>query len=133
MLRLFIVVLSYLAPPADLQECVNYWQGKLQLQDWKITLQVVSDHELDYATLGDIEPDLKTRSAVMRIQRETDSDLRGRLARAEQRVTIIHEMAHLRRYASGDPTWRHEGAIHTETAQLIRKHRRWFEMLALEP
>lgn len=132
MFRLVAIVLTYLIPPADAPTCVKYWQQQLGLQDWKITLRVVSGSELDHATLGDIEPDRKTKTAVMRLRHESESDLRGRLAQSEQRNTILHEMVHLRKFAANEPDWRNEVAVDLELDTLIRKHRRWFEMLAHE-
>ncbi|HYI97592.1 MAG TPA: hypothetical protein VEX68_28900 [Bryobacteraceae bacterium] len=132
MLRFFLVFASYFSRPDELPQCVQYWQRELGLEDWKITTQVVGRQELQSGTIGDIEPDIQTKTAAMRILRESDSDLHGRLARAEQRNTIAHEMVHLLNYAKGNPNWRTEGATNMQTARLIVKHRRWFEMLALE-
>ena len=132
MLRFLLVLASYLSRPGDLPHCVQYWQRELGLEDWKITMQIVGRKDLESGTLGDIEPDFRTKTAVMRILRESESDLHGRTARAEQRNTIAHEMVHLRNYAKGDPNWRTEGATNSQTAKLIVKNRLWFEMLALE-
>lgn len=130
--RLFVLVLSYLAPPSDAYECVQYWQRELRLQDWKITLLVVRGKDLDNATLGDIEPNRQTKTAVMRVRHESESDLRGRLAQSEQRNTILHEMVHLRKFANEDPNWGHESMVDADVDHLIHKHQRWFEMLAHE-
>ena len=130
--RFFLVLASYFSRPDELPQCVLYWQRELGLEDWKITMQLVSRQDLEDGTIGDIKPDIQTKTAAMRVLRESDSDLRGRLARAEQHNTIAHEMVHLRNYAKGDPNWRKEGSTNAQTAQLIVKHRRWFEMLALE-
>jgi hypothetical protein len=130
--RFLVVILSYLTPPADPSACVKYWQRQLNLQDWKITVNIVDGNTLDYGTLGDIELKSETKTAVMRIRRESESDLRGRLAQSEQRNTILHEMVHLRKFANNDPQWFKECAVDLEVDQLIRKHRRWFEMLAHE-
>ena len=132
MLRFLLVLASYLSRPGDLPQCVQYWQHELGLEDWEITIRIVRQQDLDSGTLGDIEPDIQTKTATMRILRESESGLRGRLARAEQRHTIAHEMVHLRNYANGNPNWQNEGPTNSQTASLILKHRRWFEMLALE-
>jgi hypothetical protein len=132
MFRLVAFILSYLSPPADATACMQYWQRALQLQEWKITLRVVPGKELDYATLGDIEPNRGTKTVVMRLRHESESDLSGRLAQSEQRNTILHEMVHLRKFANEDPDWDNESAVDAELDRLIRKHRRWFEMLAHE-
>jgi hypothetical protein len=131
-LRLFAVLLSYLTPAPELHTCLSYWQQQLQLEDWTVTLRVVGEEELDASTVGDIEPNLKSKTAVLRVMRTGDSDLSGRRALAEQRLTIIHEMVHLRRFADGDTRWGSEYATNLRAGELVRKHRRWFEQLAIE-
>lgn len=130
--RFFLVILSYLVPPMDPSTCVEYWQRKLHLTDWEITVRVVDGRELDYATLGDIEPNRQSKTAVMRVRLASESDLKGRLAISEQRNTILHEMVHLYKFANYDPQWGNETEVDRDVDNLIRKHRRWFERLAHE-
>lgn len=126
------VVLSWITPATDLPGSVQYWQRALDLQDWAIELRIVPRDELDRGTLGDIEPRLETRTAVLRVLRQADSDLPPWRARSDQRLTIAHEMVHLRRFASGDPTWANERATTLATGELLRKHRRRIELRAAE-
>lgn len=132
MIRLLLIVMSFIKPPDTPEDCVRYWQRELGLKDWRISVQIVGSDELDYATLGDIEPDLSSRTAVMRLRRVGDSDLRGRLAASEQRNTVLHEMVHLRKFSSREGDWWKESAVDEEVRRLIRKHNRWFESLAHE-
>jgi hypothetical protein len=132
MIRLIVIVLSFINKPDSPDDCVRYWQREMGLQDWTITTTIVPGDQLDYATLGDIEPDAKSKRAVMRLRHTSSSDLRGRLAIAEQLNTVLHEMIHLRKFASGENDWRIETAVDSEATRLIRKHRRWFESLAHE-
>lgn len=133
MVRLMLLVFSYLNPPDDVAECLRFWQRELGLQDWKITLRVVPGAQLHRATLGDIELSREDKTALMRLRHESESDLRGRLARSEQQNTILHEMVHLRKFASGDGDWKNESVVDSQVDRLIRKHHRWFEKLAHEP
>ena len=133
MIRLILVMLSFLNKPDSPSDCVKYWQRQLGLQDWNITTKIVPGDQLDYATLGDIEPDAESKTAVMRLRQTSDSDLRGQLARAEQLNTILHEMVHLRKFAAREHDWRIEAVVDSEMTHLVRKHRRWFERLAHEP
>jgi hypothetical protein len=130
--RLLVFLLSFLTPPPSLESCIAYWQQQLNLQDWTVTLRVVGQDELDPGTLGDIEPNLAAKTAVLRVMRTSDSDLSRRRARAEQRLTIVHEMVHLRRFADQDPGWGTEFATNARAGALVREHRRWFEQLAIE-
>ena len=66
---------------------------------------MVRQNELDCGTLGDIELKLETRTAVLRVLRQADSNVPKWQARSDQRVTIAVEMVHLRKFASGDPKW----------------------------
>lgn len=130
--RFIILLLSLLRPTPDLDSCIAFWRRELNLQDWTITTRIVNQRDLDNGTLGDVEPDRSTKAAVIRVMDENESDLTGRLARADQRYTVVHEMVHLRRFASGDPNWRNEGTTNTEANRVIRKHHRWLEWLAIE-
>jgi hypothetical protein len=130
--RFVILLLSLLRPVPELHRCVGYWQRELKLQDWKIELRMVAEYDLDHGTLGDIEPNRAAKTAVMRIMHEKGSDLPRRLALADQRFTVVHEMVHLRRFADGDPGWGNEIATNTEANRLVRKQRRWLEWLAIE-
>jgi hypothetical protein len=130
--RFIILLLSLLRPTPDLESCVAFWQRELNLQDWTISMLVVNERDLDNGTIGDVEPNRTSKTAVIRLMDENQSDLAGRLARADQRYTVVHEMVHLRRFTDGDLKWRNEGTTNAEANRLIRKHRRWLEWLAIE-
>ena len=133
MLRLIFFVLPFLHTPDSPVEAVQFWQRALGLQHWIVTVEVVSARQLDHATLGDIEPDRKSRIAHMRLLRIEDSALRGRSAVAEQLNTVLHEMVHLRKFAAEEHDWRIEAAVDREATLLLRQHGKWFERLAYEP
>jgi hypothetical protein len=83
-------------------------------------------------TSGDIDTDITNKTALIRIMHDQDSDLSGRLARADQLITIAHEMVHLSKLRSGQADWQDESATNMETDALLRKHHRWLEMCAVE-
>ena len=56
MLRFLALVLSLYSPRPDLNDAVRFWQRELYLQDWKVSVEVVSRAELADSTLGDIVP-----------------------------------------------------------------------------
>jgi hypothetical protein len=47
----------------------------LNLQDWTITMRVVNEGDLDNGTIGDIEPNRTSKTAVIRLMHESESDL----------------------------------------------------------
>ena len=46
MLRILLIMASWLSPGDDLSGCVSYWKRELGLRDWTIITRVVSDEEL---------------------------------------------------------------------------------------
>ena len=118
-------------PVPDFNVNLAYWQRTLNLQDWRVSVQVVRIEELDDNTVGDIDVDVRDKTAAIRILREQDSELSRRLARADQQLTLVHELVHLRRMVDGD-AWHNEAATVAQTAALVRFHRRWREAAAIE-
>jgi hypothetical protein len=110
---------------SDLHAYVVAWQERLQLEDWSITLAIVPREVLDEKAQADIEPQ-SDKSAILRIMRTEDSDLDQRLALADQEVSIVHELVHLKYFAHpGAVSWSDEGAVISETCMLLRRfHRR---------
>lgn len=133
MFRIIALALTLFSPRPDFNECVQYWQRQLALEDWNVTVRVVERAELDDATVGSIDTDARTKSAVIRVLREDDYDLPTRQARADQCLTIVHELVHLRRFArERDPNWQDEAGTVARTFTLLRKHRRWRELAVAE-
>lgn len=132
MWRLFLTAAAWLWPTGNINTCVAYWQRELGLTDWTIITGTVPNQSLGGRILGDIDINNRSKIAVVRLMRVQDSDLPRRLARAEQRFTIAHELVHLRLYVNGNPHWQEEAAVDAATISLMRKNGRWSELLALE-
>ena len=115
----------------DFRANLAYWQRTLNLQDWRVSVQVVRIGELNDDTVGDIDIEVRDKTATIRILREQDSEMSRRLARADQQLTLVHELVHLKRMVDGD-AWHNEAATVAQTAALIRFHRRWREAAAIE-
>jgi hypothetical protein len=111
---------------------LKYWQEKLHLKEWLVIVVQARGSELDANTVGDIIVFPESKSAVVRILREHDSDLPPRQARADQELTLMHEMVHLQRMAVGDATWQDEGTTNQEMLRLLRANHRWRELSAME-
>jgi hypothetical protein len=118
-------------PAPDLKANLDYWQRTLNLQDWWVSVQLVPIGELDHNTVGDIDIKVCDKRATIRILREQDSDMSRRLARADQQLTLVHELVHLKRMVDGE-AWHNEAATVAQTTALVRFHRRWREAAAIE-
>ena len=125
------IVMILHCPAPDFNADLGYWQRALSLQDWQVSVKLVRAGELDSGTLGDIDIAVEDKTAAIRILQEQDSDLPKRLARADQRLTVVHELVHLKRMVEG-ATWRNEAATVAETTELVRSHHRWREAAAIE-
>jgi hypothetical protein len=119
-------------PPApDFRANLGFWQRTLDLQDWRVSVQLVPIGELDENTVGDIDIKDRDKTATIRILREQDSEMPRRLARADQQLTLVHELVHLRRMVDGE-AWHNEAATITQTTELVRFLRRKREAAAIE-
>jgi hypothetical protein len=125
------IVMLLHCPAPDLKANLGYWQRTLNLQGWRVSVQLVPIGELDDNTVGDIDINAGDKRATIRILREQDSDMSRRLARADQQLTLVHELVHLKRMVDGD-AWDDEAATVAQTTALVRFHRRWHEAAAIE-
>lgn len=76
----------------ELKECLKYWQNILYLNDWIFSVGVVDDSEIP-GNQGECKPDFVHGAAAINIARHTD-DLRGRIVKVSQEVTLVHELLH---------------------------------------
>lgn len=76
----------------DLEKLCAYWQKRLRLQDWDVTVKPVRHHELDQYRHAEISICSERKTAVMSVVNLADRN-------AELAITIeesvIHELLHL--------------------------------------
>jgi hypothetical protein len=133
MLRLILLLIPWMRPASELEACVRFWQQELGVVGWRISVEVVHRERLSDRTVGHIDTDELTRTAVIRVLHARDSDLPLEQARADQKLTIAHEMVHLKRLVCDrSPDWRDEASTNEQTVRLLRKHRRLMELSVLE-
>jgi hypothetical protein len=72
-----------------------FWQQRLNLQDWK--LSVVSSHpgDLKPQTLGNIHWDKDNKSAVVHVLAVSDYKMACPAALEDMELTVVHELVHL--------------------------------------
>jgi len=130
---MLVVALLPYAPGKTLHHNLLYWQRTLNLQSWRVSIETVSAVELDGETLGDIDVRVESQMARIRVLREQDYDLPRWRARADQLLTLAHEMVHLKRLvASNGGRWDDESATNEETLALLRLLHRSHELRAVE-
>src|SRR4051794_17745808 len=109
MVPFLLLMLSVNVGINDLSADVNYWQREMGLWGWYISVEVVGRSQLGDGTVGDIDTDPSKRTAVIRVLDARQSDLPLEQARADQLLTIAHEMVHLKRLVKDrSPNWRDE-------------------------
>jgi hypothetical protein len=74
---------------------LSFWQQRLNLHDWK--LSVVSSHPSDLKpeTLGNIHWDKDNRSAVIHVLAISDYKMACPAALEDMELTVVHELIHL--------------------------------------
>jgi len=102
----FLFALSFAAhaamPPCDslsTNEFLNgrlaFWQQRLNLQDWKLSVVASHPSELKPETLGNIHWDIPNKTAVVRVLSISDYKLACPAALDDMELTVVHELVHL--------------------------------------
>jgi len=77
------------------REKLPFWQNRLQLQDWKITILSVHPSDMRAHTLGNIHWDTDNKTAVIRVLNASDYQTPIRATLDDLEFTIVHELIHL--------------------------------------
>jgi hypothetical protein len=76
-------------------EKLDFWQHRLKLQDWKITVLSVHPNGLRPHTLGNIHWDADKKTAAIRVLNASDYQTPLPAALNDMEFTIVHELIHL--------------------------------------
>lgn len=89
-------------PPCDasstnefLNARLAFWQQRLNLQDWKLSVVASHPSELKPQTLGNIHWDTPAKTAVVRVLSIADYKMACPAALDDMELTVIHELVHL--------------------------------------
>jgi len=74
---------------------LGFWQQRLNLADWKISLVMSHTSDLKPKTLGNIHWDAKKKTAVIRVLDASDYQVACREALPDMELTLVHELVHL--------------------------------------
>lgn len=72
-----------------------FWQKRLGLQDWTISVAVVPASELKPKTLGNVHWELNKKTAVIRVLDPSDYRLPFKEMLKDMEFTVVHELIHL--------------------------------------
>ena len=72
-----------------------YWQRRLNLQDWNISIVVARATELKPRTLGNIHWDTTKKTAIIRVLDPADYELPPAAMLDDMEFTVVHELIHL--------------------------------------
>ena len=71
------------------------WQRRLNLEDWKITVEMTRARDLRPKTLGNVHWDLDKKTAVIHVMDPADYKLPFHDMLADMEFTVVHELIHL--------------------------------------
>jgi len=72
-----------------------YWQRRLNLKDWNISVLVARADSLKPKTLGNIHWDSDKKTAVIRVMDPADYEMPDRAMLDDMEFTVVHELIHL--------------------------------------
>jgi hypothetical protein len=78
-----------------IHEVMPYWQHRLQLQDWNISILMSRRDDLRPGTLGNIHWDADNKTATIHVLDVSDYTMPYNDALKDMEFTIVHELIHL--------------------------------------
>jgi hypothetical protein len=78
-----------------IKERLQFWQKRLNLEKWAISVQLVRNTALKPKTLGNIHWDASTMQAAIDVQSSHDYKLPFQEALEDMEFTVVHELVHL--------------------------------------
>jgi hypothetical protein len=72
------------------------WQKRLGLEEWRLSLRVLRQSQLDPNSWGTAEWYPESKTGVINVLDPRDYNLKGGDLRLDQECTIVHELVHIR-------------------------------------
>ncbi len=72
-----------------------YWQKRLNLEDWNVSVAIVRSSELKPKTLGNIHWDTDKKTAIIRVLDPAEYQMPFREMLDDMEFTVVHELIHL--------------------------------------
>lgn len=104
-----------------LLETRDRWQKELALEGWLIEIRAVTKSDLPEGTIGNIHWNLPKKTALIKVLIAAEYDLPADKIAADQEITVVHELVHLRlAEVTQDNDDREEKAVVAITKALLK-------------
>lgn len=80
---------------SHLDRQLKSWQRRLGMDEWRLTIRLVRQNELEKNTLGNAEWDPKDKTGTISVLAPVDYNLKGGDLKLDMECTIVHELVHI--------------------------------------
>jgi len=80
---------------SHLDRQLRSWQKRLGMEDWRLTVRLVRQRNLDKNTWGNAEWDPDEKTGTISVLDPIDYNLKGGGLRLDMECTIVHELVHI--------------------------------------
>ena len=80
---------------SQLDRQLKSWQRRLGMDDWRLTVRLVRQNNLDRNTWGNAEWDPRGKTGTIKVLDPMDYNLRGGDLKLDMECTIVHELVHI--------------------------------------
>jgi len=80
---------------SHLDRQLKSWQKRLGMEDWRFTLRLVRQNQLDKNTWGNAEWNPEEKTGTISVLDPVDYNLKGSDLRLDMECTIVHELVHI--------------------------------------
>jgi len=94
---LLFVVTCFPMSPVELRldQQLKTWQKRLGMEDWRLTVRLVRQKDLDKDTWGNAEWDPRGKTGTISVLNPVDYNLKGADLKLDMECTIVHELVHI--------------------------------------
>lgn len=78
-----------------LERQMHFWQKRLGLEDWNLSVRLVRQSEIDRNAWGTAEWDPESKTGMINVLDPRDYNLRGGELKLDMECTIVHELVHI--------------------------------------
>ena len=91
------VIACFAMSPVEshLDRQLRSWQKRLGMEEWRLTVRLVRQKDLDKNTWGNAEWDPDEKTGTISVLDPIDYNLKGGGLRLDMECTIVHELVHI--------------------------------------
>jgi hypothetical protein len=95
-LLFFVLSCSAMNPlETRLERQMHFWQKRLGLDEWNLSVRLVRQAEIDRNSWGAAEWDPEAKSGIISVLDPRDYNLHGGELKLDMECTIVHELVHI--------------------------------------